>query len=119
MRQIYFAIALAFLVAACGQKKNIPQGSGLIETTEVTFSPQIGGQLMTLYFDEGQNVVSGDTLAMLDTTTVMLRLRQAEAAGETASNRVKIAGMAIRQTSNTLNLANKEFNRVSTLIKSG
>ncbi|HBZ01487.1 MAG TPA: hypothetical protein DEO84_09240 [candidate division Zixibacteria bacterium] len=119
MRKIYFAFAIALLLVACGHKKNIPQGSGLIETTEVTFSPQIGGQLMTLYFDEGQNVISGDTLAMLDTTTVMLRLRQAEAAGEAAKNKVNISGINIKQSSNTLSLANKEFKRISTLITSG
>jgi len=119
MRKIYFAFAIALLLVACGHKKIIPQGSGLIETTEVTFSPQIGGQLMTLYFDEGQNVISGDTLAMLDTTTVMLRLRQAEAAGEAAKNKVNISGINIKQSSNTLSLANKEFKRISTLITSG
>jgi HlyD family secretion protein len=119
MKSISFKIALIMLFAACGNKQNIPEGSGLIETTEVTFSPQSNGQLMAIYFDEGQNVSRGDTLAMIDTTTVMLKLRQAKAAGDAADSRLNLSGITIKQATNSLELAKKEFDRIEQLIKGG
>jgi HlyD family secretion protein len=119
MKTNTYLLAVILLLAACGNKRNIPEGSGLIETTEVTFSPQSSGQLMTLHFDEGQNVRPGDTLAVIDTATVMLKLRQAKAAGDAAVSRLSLSGISIRQTTNSLDLAKKEFNRVEQLIKSG
>ncbi len=118
MRYFYLT-ALAVLLISCGNEKNIPSGSGLIETTEVTFSAQASGQLMALYFDEGENVKVGDTLGIIDTTNIMLKLRQAEAAAEVAQTRSRTAQINIGQASNSLELANKEFDRASSLIKTG
>jgi HlyD family secretion protein len=119
MKTFSYLMALMLLFVACGNKRNIPEGSGLIETTEVTFSPQSSGQLMAIYFDEGQDVRPGDTLALIDTATVMLKLRQAQASGNAAESRLRLSGISIRQTTNSLELAKKEFNRIEQLIKSG
>ncbi len=112
------AIAILLLVS-CGRKEYMPSGSGFIETTEVTYSAQTSGQLKTIYYDEGQNVESGDTLAMIDTTDVMLRLRQAQAAGDAAGTRLNIANINVKQAANNLELAGKQFERISSLIKTG
>ena len=114
-----YLILAALIALSCGNSKNIPYGSGLIETTEVTFSAQAGGQLEAIYFTEGQKVATGDTLAMIDTSNVMLRLRQAQAAGDAARTRQQIAGLNIKQAANNLDLANKEFDRASSLLKTG
>jgi HlyD family secretion protein len=117
-----FVIALAvtaFLLISCGGKENIPSGSGFIETTEVTYSAQTSGQVKAIYHAEGQDVEAGDTLAMIDTTDIMLHLRQAQAAGEVAVTRLNIASINVMQAANNLELANREFDRISSLIKTG
>lgn len=109
----------SLLIWGCGKKETPPQGSGLIEATEVIVSAEAAGRIETLYTHEGQSVQVGDTLAMIDTTNVMLRLRQARAALEAAGARIDISSINIKQAANNLDLANKEFERVATLIKTG
>jgi HlyD family secretion protein len=119
MKVVVIPTAAALLLLACGNRENAPSGSGFIETTEVTYSSQTTGQLEAIYYVEGQSVNVGDTLAMIDTTNVMLRLRQAQAAGEAAATRLQIAAINVKQAANNLELANKEYDRISSLIKTG
>ena len=115
-------ISLMSLIPAlfsCSKTQAPPGGSGLIEATEVTLSAQTGGQMMQRYFDEGQNVTAGDTIALIDTSRVMLNLRQAQAMGEAAQSRLQASGISIKQSVNNLDLARKEFARAETLIQSG
>jgi HlyD family secretion protein len=119
MKLVMTAAIAILLLISCGRKENIPSGSGFIETTEVTYSAQTSGQLKAIYYDEGRNVESGDTLAMIDTTDVMLRLRQAQAAGDAAGTRLNIANINVKQAANNLEFAGKQFERIASLIKTG
>jgi HlyD family secretion protein len=119
MKFVMMAIVAVAILISCGGKENVSSGSGFIETTEVTYSAQTAGQLEAIFYDEGRNVESGDTLAMIDTTDVMLRLRQAQAAGEAAATRLNIASINVKQAANNLDLASKEYDRISSLIKTG
>ena len=109
----------SLLLVSCADKNGPPRGSGLIEASEVTFSVEAAGQLKALYRDEGAQVSAGDTLAMIDTATVMLRLRQSRAAAEAARTQVEMAAIGVRQAESNLEQANIEFERAATLIRSG
>jgi HlyD family secretion protein len=120
MKSLFVYVSLAILILiSCGDDNSHPRGSGLIEATEVTVSVEIGGQIKAIYCDEGQNVVAGDTLALIDTSAVALRLRQALAAGRAARTQLELTAINIRQAENNLELANNEFERAATLIKTG
>ncbi len=112
-------ILIPLLFSSCAEKQIAPNGSGLIEATEVTLSSQANGQVMARYFDEGQNIAFGDTVALIDTSRVMLNLRQAQAMGEAAQTRLLASGISIKQSSFNLDLAKKEFDRIEALIQSG
>jgi len=112
-------IIVAALALSCGKNNSHPQGSGLIEATEITLSAEVGGQLKSLYFDEGQSVGAGDTIAMIDTSTVLLKLRQALAAADAAQTKIRVSSINIRQAATGLQLAEKDFERAEALIKSG
>ena len=116
----YFCFGLVTLLfVSCGNNNLSPGGSGFIEATEVMVSSEVGGQLKDLRFDEGDQIVRGDTIGEIDTVTIMLRLRQAEAAKEMAQTKMEVSGIAIQQADFNLDLAQKEFDRISALLKSG
>ncbi len=112
-------LLLALVLASCSNKNSHPFGSGLIEATEVVLSAQVSDQIKLLYLDEGDNVVLGDTIALIDTSTTALRLHQAEALGKTAQAKLSTSSINIKQASYNLDLAKKEFQRIASLIKSG
>ncbi|HEX7400930.1 MAG TPA: biotin/lipoyl-binding protein, partial [candidate division Zixibacteria bacterium] len=112
-------LLVSLLFISCSKHDLSPGGSGFIEATEVVVSSEAGGQLKGLRFDEGDQIVRGDTIGEIDTVTIMLRLRQAEAAKEMVQTKIEVSGIAIQQADFTLDLALKEFDRVSALLKSG
>ncbi|UCD93908.1 MAG: efflux RND transporter periplasmic adaptor subunit [Candidatus Zixiibacteriota bacterium] len=112
-------IMLALLIASCGSNKLPPGGSGLVESTEVIISAESSGQLKVLHFREGDLIEIDDTIGVIDTITVMLGLRQTEAAKNAAQTQLEMAALNKEQAAYNFDLAEKEFKRISSLIKSG
>jgi HlyD family secretion protein len=110
---------VSLLFISCSQRDLSPGGSGFIEATEVVVSSEASGQLKDLRFDEGDQIVRGDTIGEIDTVTIMLRLHQAEATREMAQTKIEVSGITIQQADFNLDLARKEFDRISALLKSG
>ena len=123
MKRKYYALSLllplVIFLGSCSNKDAIPGGSGLIEATEVTISAETAGQLKALYFAEGDAIRSGDTVGIIDTVTVSLRLQESYAVKKTVETRLRTSALAIEQADQNLELARKEFERVSALLKSG
>jgi HlyD family secretion protein len=107
------------LFVSCGENRLLPGGSGFIEATEIVVSAEATGRLEVLFFDEGSSINKNDTIAIIDTVATGLRLKQVEAAIDAARSKVETARLSIEQSSYNLKLADKEFNRVASLIKSG
>jgi len=114
-----FTITIAFLLASCSSENNLPGGSGMIEATEVTVSAQAAGQLLTLNFDRADSIKTTDTIALIDTLNTVLRLHQVQAVRNAAQTQLKITALRQKQAESNLSLAEKEFNRVKTLLQSG
>ena len=112
-------LLVASLLVGCSDKSTDPSGSGLIEATEVIVSAESIGQLLQLYVDEGDLVKTGDTLAIIDTMTTLLKLNQARANRTTALSRIDAAQLQIDNAEVSFDLADKEMVRAQQLIKSG
>lgn len=67
-----------------GNGKNKIEASGTIEATNVTVSSKVSGQIQKLYFNEGDNVNSGDTLIAIDHDLVVIQLQQSDASVESS-----------------------------------
>lgn len=115
----YSWLLILLVPVSCGDNNLTPGGSGLIEATEVIVSAKTAGQIERLYINEGDIVSPNDPLALIDTTTIQLRINQAEAVRMSAEAQLEISGINIEQARLNLALAKKEFNRVKNLIKTG
>ena len=109
----------ALVLTSCGNKNTAPSGSGLVEADEVTISAETAGKLLRIYYDEGDTLVPGDTIALIDTTTLTLRLQQTDAAYQAALAKRDNARIMIQQTNTDYALADKEYNRINRLVQSG
>ncbi len=115
---ILLAAAVIF-VASCTEDGAAPFGSGMIEATETVVSAETTGRLERLYFDEGDRLDRGDTLALIDTAITVLKLKQADAMHMAATAGRKKAAIQIEQAAANDSLAQKEFDRIQRLLESG
>jgi HlyD family secretion protein len=79
MKYVVSIIAAMFIVGCSGNDATEITASGTIETTEVTVSAKVGGEIMKLLVDEGSNVKKGDTLTLIDRTDLIIQLKQVQA----------------------------------------
>ncbi len=70
--------------------------SGTIETTDADMSFMVGGILSVRKADEGDRVIRGSIIAQLDKREAEAKLRQAEAAAETAASRLSDLNVGYR-----------------------
>lgn len=105
-RSAFVAAACLFLLAGCAERE--PErlwGSGVLEAEEVVLSSTIGGRLLLRTVEEGDRVVEGALVALMDTMALVeaydlarvglagveVRRRQAETALSSADERLKQA----------------------------
>jgi HlyD family secretion protein len=122
MRRFLVVSALTLLglsLVSCGNNNGVPAGSGFIEATSVVVSAETGGRLEALYFDEGKTIRTGDTIALIDTTTVSLKLDQAQARLGAAWTRESSARLKIEKADLDSSLARTDFLRLKNLVGKG
>lgn len=119
-RFLMTGIMLPMLAAlSCSGNNKLPGGSGLIEATEVTVSSEAAGRIERLYVDEGDAIRPGDTIVLIDTVTLSLRLSQTEALKLSAETRRESARIQVDKAALDFELAQKEFDRVNNLVQTG
>jgi HlyD family secretion protein len=125
-------LSISLILSACGSPENgdIISESGTIETDNVIISSLVSGEVKQLNVEEGAFVNAGDTLAIVDTEMLEIRLRQAEAAYKIASAQysllkngareedLKSAESQKRQAQANFDLMKTERERVENLFKS-
>jgi HlyD family secretion protein len=122
MKRFLAASAIALLalsLASCGNNNGVPAGSGFIEATSVVVSAEVAGRLEALYFEEGDIIEAGDTIALIDTTTVSLLLTQAEAKLRASWTQENSARLQIEKADLDSSLARTDFLRLKGLVGKG
>lgn len=80
-RIFLFIISTIFIFNGCGgnDKQNSIELTGTIEATNVIISSKAAGEVISILKDEGEKVSVGDTLLIIDSKTIQIKLREAEA----------------------------------------
>lgn len=134
MRQIMYVTATIFLVFAftgCnGKHAGTIEASGTLEATEVKVSAKVPGQIQKILIQEGSPVKTGDTLLVLDRSTLELQWKQAQAGVELAqaqymlllngarSEDVHLAEEALKQAETSFKSASDDYARMKELFAS-
>ena len=122
MKRLLMALVLIVFgigLGSCGNDDAVPAGSGFIEATEIVVSSEVTGKLAHLYFDEGDMIGRGDTIALIDTTTLSLRLAQARARLAAALTQEASARLQVSTADLDSSLARTEYVRMKGLIGKG
>jgi HlyD family secretion protein len=131
MRIKLFLIIAAAGVIGCGSNhKGTIEASGTLEATEVKVSAKVPGQIESIRVQEGSQVQTGDTLIVLDRSTLELQFRQAQAGFEVAdaqyrllvngarSEDIRLAEDALRQAEASFKNASDDYSRMKELLSS-
>jgi len=119
------------VLIGCGSNhKGAIEASGTLEATEVKVSAKVPGQIETNCIQEGSQVQAGDTLVILDRSTLELQYRQAQAGYEVAdaqyrllvngarSEDIHLAEEAFRQAEASFKNASDDYTRMKELLSS-
>ena len=120
-------VALLLQVCRSGAGNGMIVASGTIEAVEVSVAAKTSGQVEKILVEEGDRVQTGDTLAVIDSASLVIQLRQAEAAVDLAESQLQLllkgarvedirqAEEAAKQAEATLELASEDRERVRNL----
>lgn len=115
-------MAILFLLTATGCSKGDEgslSGSGFVEADEVMLSAEIGGRIEHLRVVESGSVTRGDTLAIIDTTSIDLEIASLEAGIQVATGRIISSRTQLSRARETERFTTQERERIEKLAASG
>jgi len=127
----FIVFAHLLFLAGCGNNHHaLIDASGTLESVDVNVGAKVPGQIVRLLVDEGTRVRAGDTLAILDKSTIQIQWEQAQAGVELAraqyqmllngarSEDISSAGQSLIQMESTQKNATEDYQRMKALLAS-
>ena len=90
-----------------------------VETTTVSVSPKVSGQIVKVLVKDNQPVKAGDVVAVIDKVDYQVKLEQATAAYERALLNQQNAHANLNAANSEIELAQKDVERYQNLYKAG
>jgi membrane fusion protein (multidrug efflux system) len=90
-----------------------------VETTTVSVSPKVSGQIVKVLVEDNQEVKAGDVVAVIDKVDYQVKLEQATAAYERALLNQQNAHANLNAANSEIELAQKDVERYQNLYKAG
>lgn len=75
MRHTYLALPMALAVAGCNTAP-VYDATGIFEATTVTVASETTGKILTFNISEGDSIIVGEPIAVIDTTLLVLQQKQ-------------------------------------------
>ena len=113
-----YAMGLVIL-ASCGNKEKDYDATGTFEATEITISTEQNGALITFDVNEGDMIVQGKEVGLIDTTQIWLKIQQTAATKEVFQSQKPDMEKQIATTRQQLAKARQEQQRYQELVNDG
>ena len=95
MKKLIILLLVSVLLVSCGPADSTGlQASGLIEATEISVSPEMGGKVAEVYIAEGDSVKTGDPILRIEDELLTAQRQAAEASVATAKSASQAAEVA-------------------------
>lgn len=108
-----------WLFAACGNKEKEYDATGTFEATEVTVAAEQNGTLLMLSVGEGDSIVQGQEVGLVDTTQIWLKIQQLGATKQVYQSQKPDMEKQIAATREQLAKAQAEQRRYQELVNDG
>lgn len=98
MKTIAYPIAALLLLSACHKNPDY-DATGIFESTTVTVSAETSGKILSFNVSEGDSVISGENIAVIDTTLFLLQQQQLGSqrqSAESTSPDIEVQATALR-----------------------
>lgn len=107
------------LLTSCGQGGQDYDATGVFETTEVVVSSEESGKLLQFDVEEGDSIVLGDQVALVDTMQLFLQKLQLDATMSVYEAQKPEIERQIAVTRQQLSQAEQERERYESLVREG
>lgn len=118
-----FSLAVgALILGVCMCSQEVDQGflgSSVIECKSFYVSPKREGELIRVDAEEGTKVDSGDTLALIDTQTVSIKMAKLESAEDRVAGRIGANRHEIKAIESEIKGVARNYGRVGNLAEKG
>jgi HlyD family secretion protein len=115
MTKVSIILVGVALIASC-KKATPPDAYGNVEATEVVVGAQASGQLQSFKPAEGNKIASGEMVAVVDTSALVLQLRQIEAQRGVTGSRVNEVNKQIGVLEAQRSVAERTYARTKRLF---
>lgn len=126
MKQLVYlaSLTLFFGLQACNKKGSKFDASGTFETDEVIVSSELGGKILSLQIEEGQEIAKDSIVGMVDATNLSLQEQQVEASINALNQKTADVSPQVQLLRNQLAVQQSQLNnltheraRIENLIK--
>lgn len=117
MKKYYQSILLLIIILSGCKKTISPDAYGFFEAREILVSSETNGKIIKLYHEEGDFVYKNDTIAIIDTTTLVLQKKLLLNQKKIIISKFKSLTAQIDVQSEQKKILEKEKNRFEKLLK--
>jgi len=114
---LIIAVVVSTLFFQCGQSDRQQVYTGVVEGRVVEVPALTGGKILQMFVEEGDSVTAGDTLAVLDTLEIHLRMKNLQSALEGIRIQEKIANQKLTLARTDYEYVETRFKRIRQLFE--
>ena len=119
MKKMLLCASAVLTMLACGNNEKEYDATGTFEATEITIAAEQSGMLLKFDVNEGDEIVSGSEIGLIDTTQIWLKIQQTEATKAVYQSQKPDVEAQIAATRQQLAKAQQEQQRYKELVADG